>query len=179
MENVAQNVILSLLFQYVVCKEAIEICEIKQCWPLVNAFQWSVIPSVSIRSKAVITVLRRRTSSQFDISNIELTSAEFEFIAECLFEIAASKLHGYMGFSSGEILCVYKEMISSDSTSLQVFEAFNVLSDEDFLDIQVSSEINAMQLESLATVCKKTNTTGMVCNSVRAPSELLGYSIIK
>ena len=179
MENVAQNVILSLLFQYVVCKEAIEICEIKQCWPLVNAFQWSVIPSVSIRSKAIITVLRRRTSSQCDISNVELTGAEFEFIAECLFEIAASKLHGYMGFSSGEILHVYKEMISSDSTTLQVFEAFNVLSDEDFLDIQVTSEINAMQLESLATACEETKTTGMVCTNIRGPSGLLGYSFIK
>ena len=163
MENVAQNVVLSLLFQYVVCKETIEICEVDQCWPLVNAFQWSMIPSVSIRSKAIIIALRRKTSLPCDTSNLELTSAEFEFIAECLFEIAASKLHGYMGFSCREILHIYNEIISIDTTSLHVFEAFNVLDDEDFLDIQVSMELNDVKLESVAAVHIKTKTTGMVC----------------
>ena len=137
-----------------------------------------MIPSVSIRSKAIITVLRRKANSQCDISTVKLTSAEFEFIAESLFEIAASKLHGYMGFSSEEILHVYKEMISSDSTSLQVFEAFNVLSDEDFMDIQVSSEINSVQLESVAAVCKQNKIAGMVCTNIRAPSGLLGCNFI-
>lgn len=165
MENVAQNVVLSLLFQYVVSKEAIEVCEVDQCWPLVNTFQRSVIPSISIRAKAIITVLRR-TSSQCGISNcIELTSAELEFIAECLFEIAASKLQGYMSFSSREILQVYKEIIASDSTNVQVFEAFNVLSDEDFMDVEVSTQLHTMQLES-AAVGRETKITGTACTHI-------------
>ena len=165
MEKVAQNVILSLLFQYVINKGAIEVCEIEQCWPLVNAFQWSMIPSISIRSKAIISFLRR-TSSQCGISkNTKLTSAELELIAECLFEIAASKLQGYMSFSSGEILQVYKEIIASDSTNVQIFEAFNVLSDEDFMDVQVSTQLYAMHLESIA-VGREAKITGTACTHI-------------
>ena len=57
METAAQNVILSLLFQYVISKEAVEICEAEKCQPLRDALRLSVIPSVSIRSKSIKTVL--------------------------------------------------------------------------------------------------------------------------
>ena len=56
--------------------------------------------------------------------------------------IAASKLQWYLGFSSAEIL----QVIASSPTNMQVFEAFNVLSDDDFMQVQVSAEIHAMQL---------------------------------
>ena len=148
METAAQNVILSLLFQYVISKEAVEICEAEECQPLLDALQLSVIPSVSIRSKSIVTVLERKAGSQSNHTQIELTSTELEFIAECLFEIAASKLQWYLGFSTAEILQVYQQVIASSPTNMQVFEAFNVLSDDDFMEVQVSAEIHAMQLQS-------------------------------
>lgn len=163
MESAAQNVILSLLLEYVVSKEAVEISEAEECQPLLDALQLSAIPSVSIRLKSIISVLERKTGSQPNFTQIELTSVELEFIAECLFEIAASKLQWYLGFSSTEILQVYQQVIASSPTNMQAFQAFNVLSDDDFMEVQVSAEIHAVQLQSnVAVVGNTSNGTGKV-----------------
>lgn len=145
MEIVAQNVILSLLFQFVLSKEVIEVHEAEECQPLLDAFQLSSIPSVSIRSKAATAVLRKKFCN---FAPVYLTSAELEFVAEVLCEVATSKSQRYQSFSAGEILQVYQEIIASDPTVLQVFEAFNVLDDEDFIEIQVSAELHSVKLES-------------------------------
>ena len=153
--------ILSLLFQYVISKEAVEICEADECQPLLDALRLSVIPSVSIRSKSIKTVSERKTGSPSNFTQIELTSTELEFIAECLFEIAASKLQWYLGFSSAEILQVYQRVIASSPTNMQVFEAFNVLSDDDFMEVQVSAELHAMHLQSnIAVIGNTSDGTG-------------------
>ena len=163
MENAAQNVILSLLLQYVLSKGAVEICEAEECQPLLDALRLSVIPSVSIRSKSVITVLERKTGSPSNFTQIELSSTELEFVAECLFEIAASKLQWHLGFSTIEILQVYQQVIASSPTNMQVFEAFNVLGDDDFMEVQISAEIHAMQLQSnVAVVGNTSDGTGNV-----------------
>lgn len=158
MESAAQNVILSLLLEYVVSKEAVEISEAEECQPLLDAFRLSAIPSVSICSKSIISVLERKTGSQSNFTQIELTSVELEFI-----EIAASKLQWYLSFSSTEILQVYQQVIASSPTNMQAFQAFNVLSDDDFMEVQVSAEIHAMQLQSnVAVVGNTSDGTGKV-----------------
>ena len=163
MESAAENVILSLLLEYVVSKEAVEISKAEECQPLLDALRLSAIPSVSIRSKSIISVLERKTGSQSNFTQIELTSVELEFIAECLFEMAASKLQWYLGFSSTEILQVYQQVIASSPTNMQAFQAFNVLSDDDFMEVQVSAEIHAMQLQSnVAVVGNTSDGTGKV-----------------
>jgi len=162
-ESAAQNVILSLLLQYVLSKEAVEICEAEECHPLLDALRLSVIPSVSIRSKSIITVLEQKTGSPSNFTQIELSSTELEFVAECLFEIAASKLQCHLGFSTIEILQVYQQVIASSPTNMQVFEAFNVLGDDDFMEVQISAEIHAMQLQSnVAVVGNTSDGTGKV-----------------
>lgn len=145
---VAQNVILSLLFQFVLGKEAMEVDEAKECQPLLDAFQLSLIPSVSIRSKAVMAILRTKFSLHSNFSPVEPTSSELEFVAEVLCEVATSESKRYLSFSGGEILQVYQELIASNPTILQVFEAFNVLDDEDFIEIQMSAERHSLQSES-------------------------------
>lgn len=161
MESAAQNVILSLLLEYVVSKAAVEISEAEECQPVLDALRLSAIPSVSIRSKSIISVLERKTGSQSNFTPIELTSVELEFIAECLFEIAASKLQWYLSFSSTEILQVYQQVIASSPTNMEAFQAFNVLSDDDFME--VSAEVHAMQLQSnVAVIGNTSNGTGKV-----------------
>jgi len=156
-ESVAQNMILSLLFQFLMGKETIEIHEAEECQPLVDTLKQSLIPSISIRSKAAITVLKKKTSSQCHFMQMELTSTELEYIAEILFEMAASNLKQYLGFSNSEILQIYQEVIASDPTTMAVFEAFNVLDDNDFMAIQMS----ALQSESSDAIVKETYPIGM------------------
>ena len=147
-ESTAQDVILLLLFQFVLSKEIIEIHEIEECQPMLSTFQSSSVPCVSIRTKAVITVLKRKAISHYYFTPMELTSTELEFIAEILFEMAASKSRRHLSFSSGEILQVYKELIASNPIVKEAFEAFNVLDEDDFTELQVSAGFQAMQLKS-------------------------------
>lgn len=161
-ESIAQDVILSLLFQFMTAKETIEIHEAEECQALLNTFQLSLIPSVSIRSKAVIAVLRKRTSFYCNLMPVELTSNELEFVAEVLFEMAASKSQQYLSFSVSEILEVFQEIIASDPTIMQVFETFNVLDDDDFMEIQVSAGLHAIQLESNDASIEEACTTGII-----------------
>lgn len=151
--------ILSLLFQFIISKETIEIHEAEECQPLLDTLQLSSIPSISIRSKAVTTVFRKKISLHCNFMPVVLTSTELEFVAEVLFEVATSKSQQYLSFSSIEILQIYQEVIASDPTIMQVFEAFNVLDDDDFMEIQMSAGLHAMQLESKDTIFEEAHTT--------------------
>ena len=160
-ESVAQNVILSLLFQFLIGKEAIQIHEAQDCQFLLETLKQSSLPSASVRSKAAINVLKKINGSQLIFGQVELTSTELEFIAEVLFEIAASKLQHYQSFSNSEILQIYQEVIASDPITMQVFEAFNVLDDNDFVEIQMSAGLQDVQLESGSAISKEAYPTGI------------------
>lgn len=150
METIAQEVILSLFFQFVLTVRTVEVHEVEKCMSMLHLFQSSPIPSISIRSKAILTVLKKIVP-QSSVSLNELTSNELEYIAEALFEMAASKSQSYQSFSSVEILQIHQEVIAGNLTATEVFQAFNVLDDDDFKELQLIAGFQAMKLETSGT----------------------------
>lgn len=140
--------ILSLFFQFILNRETIDIDEAQECQLMLDAFQLSIVPSVSIRSKAITTVLKKKAVLKSAITIKELTSNELEYVAEILFEMAACKSQRHLSFSSAEILQIYQEVIVSNLTVMEVFEAFNVLDENDFKELQLLAGLQDSQLET-------------------------------
>lgn len=74
-----------------------------------------------------------------------VTTCHLLILPEALFEMATSKSQWYLNFSAREILAVYQEVIAGDPNLMTVFEAFNVLDDTDFVELQESAELHALQ----------------------------------
>ena len=120
------------------------------CKSLLEEVQNILVPSISIRCKALLSILARTLPTKFN-PPLPLTSSDFEFVAECLFEIAATKSSSCFRFNIAEILDIYDELIASDPTNTEVFAAFNVLSDEDLVQVKDL----ALPIETGAPECYK------------------------